>query len=438
MGTLISSSGHSSWVPTVKRSRIQTQSDYKVINMDQWMGFFRFCNEISPCILNWLERESGHYFDKKHFETWCLLGNLKTIGPINLVPQKLITIGSPPNFELRKQKFLEALDSVNDITFYLVHGQLLVITCGDDKAVKFIFSASIDGKIMAWLYNTMDDITDYDAPGCGYTKLAYNIDQRPVESIGYFAISNNDSYLSSTSGGSISLFILKTFKTLTTFMSPPPQATADQVLKKLRGHSTRVTSLAFSNTLHVLVSADANNKIFLWNVEEWENLKGRHLQMPAGRKPEVPCDTHIQFHPQQINFLVVQDRDLAIYEARELTLVKQWDPILPLLISQADFSADGTEIYVGFVDRTIKILDASNLQPLCRIDPTSYLPPTSGESMYLVAMVANPVKAGQFAVGLSDGNVYVMEPPEAGLKWSTLSRDDDKEAAETSGVGDAN
>ena len=25
----------------------QTQNDYKVINMDQWMGFFRFCNEVA-------------------------------------------------------------------------------------------------------------------------------------------------------------------------------------------------------------------------------------------------------------------------------------------------------------------------------------------------------------------------------------------------------
>uniref|UniRef100_A0A6N2JWC5 Defective in cullin neddylation protein n=1 Tax=Salix viminalis TaxID=40686 RepID=A0A6N2JWC5_SALVM len=26
---------------------LKIQSDYKVINMDQWMGFYRFCNEIS-------------------------------------------------------------------------------------------------------------------------------------------------------------------------------------------------------------------------------------------------------------------------------------------------------------------------------------------------------------------------------------------------------
>ncbi|XP_028798247.1 topless-related protein 1 [Neltuma alba] len=284
---------------------------------------------------------------------------------------------------------------------------------------------------------------------------------KPEESIGCFAISKNDSYLISASGGLISLFNMLTFKTMTTFMSPPPKATSIsfypqdnnvlaigfddssifiynvrtcKVIRKLKGHSTRVTSLAFSNTLHVLVSAEVNNQICLWNIEGWEKVKGRNLQIPAQRKPEVPSDTHIQFHPEQINFLVVQDSHLAIYEAQELTCIKQWVPVLPLVISQAVFSSDGTDIYAGFVDGTITIFDGLNLQPLCKIDPTAYLPHTSSESISLLAMAANPVTAGQFAVGLSDGNVYVMEPPEPGPKWPTLARDD-KEAAEPSGVG---
>jgi DCN1-like protein 4/5 len=29
---------------------VQIQSDYKVINMDQWMGFYRFCNEVLPVL----------------------------------------------------------------------------------------------------------------------------------------------------------------------------------------------------------------------------------------------------------------------------------------------------------------------------------------------------------------------------------------------------
>ncbi|KAE8649068.1 DCN1-like protein 5 [Cucumis sativus] len=33
---------------------LKIQTDYKVINMDQWMGFFRFCNEISyPDLINY-------------------------------------------------------------------------------------------------------------------------------------------------------------------------------------------------------------------------------------------------------------------------------------------------------------------------------------------------------------------------------------------------
>lgn len=36
---------------------LKTQSDYKVINMDQWMGFYRFCHEISfPDLGNYDER----------------------------------------------------------------------------------------------------------------------------------------------------------------------------------------------------------------------------------------------------------------------------------------------------------------------------------------------------------------------------------------------
>ncbi|KAL7165190.1 hypothetical protein ACSBR2_040964 [Camellia fascicularis] len=29
-----------------KRKEKKTQIEYKVINMDQWMGFYRFCNEF--------------------------------------------------------------------------------------------------------------------------------------------------------------------------------------------------------------------------------------------------------------------------------------------------------------------------------------------------------------------------------------------------------
>ena len=40
---------------------LQIQSDYKAINLDQWMGFLRFCKEVSSFLLSFLH--SSHM--------WC-------------------------------------------------------------------------------------------------------------------------------------------------------------------------------------------------------------------------------------------------------------------------------------------------------------------------------------------------------------------------------
>ncbi|KAF4349967.1 hypothetical protein F8388_002175, partial [Cannabis sativa] len=50
-------------------------------------------------------------------------------------------------------------------------------------------------------------------------------DTNPEEAVHYFALSNNDSYVMSTSAGKISLSNMMTFKTMTTFMPPPCVAT---------------------------------------------------------------------------------------------------------------------------------------------------------------------------------------------------------------------
>ncbi|KAI9106952.1 hypothetical protein K1719_022480 [Acacia pycnantha] len=75
--------------------------------------------------------------------------------------------------------------SVNDIAFYLDDEQQLVITCGNDKAVKVITSISIDGEIKARFYNHMVKGVDYDTIGCGYTKFAYSTDDQRFFSCGF-------------------------------------------------------------------------------------------------------------------------------------------------------------------------------------------------------------------------------------------------------------
>ncbi|KAK7383490.1 hypothetical protein VNO78_29169 [Psophocarpus tetragonolobus] len=262
------------------------------------------------------------------------------------------------------------------------------------------------------------------------------------------ALSKVDGYIISTSGGMVSLFNIMTFKTLATIMSPPPMVTCfafypkdnnifgigfddstiliyhvrrQEVLYKLEGHSKRVTAVAFSNTSNTLISCDASAQIILWNTEGWEKVKDRHLQIQGNcQVPE--SETQIQFHPDQIKFLVVNTTHahLAIYEANELRCVNQWIPEVPELIYQATFSSDGHTVYSIFVSGTVAMFDASNFEIRRRIHPSSYLSPTSSSSMskiYPVSIAAHPQKPTQIAVGLSDGSTYVLEPQDPADNW---------------------
>ncbi|XP_073318090.1 topless-related protein 4-like [Primulina huaijiensis] len=103
-----------------------------------------------------------------------------------------------------------------------------------------------------------------------------------------FALSKNDMYLTSSSGGKISLFNTTTFTRVSTFMTPPPAATSlaffppdnnvlaigredaailiynirtDELIATLNGHYKRVTALAFSTALDILVSLGDDAKV---------------------------------------------------------------------------------------------------------------------------------------------------------------------------------
>ncbi|KAK4486313.1 hypothetical protein RD792_008984 [Penstemon davidsonii] len=114
-------------------------------------------------------------------------------------------------------------------------------------------------------------------------------DAKPTEDpVACIALSKNDSYVMSASGGKVSLFNMMTFKVMTTFMPPPPAATylafhpqdnniiaigmedstvqiynvrVDEVKTKLKGHLKRISGLAFSQSLNILVSSGADAQV---------------------------------------------------------------------------------------------------------------------------------------------------------------------------------
>ncbi|KAB5563797.1 hypothetical protein DKX38_003851 [Salix brachista] len=282
-------------------------------------------------------------------------------------------------------------------------------------------------------------------PSSGILMTNDKTDTNPEEAVACFALSKNDSYVMSASGGKISLFNMMTFKTMTTFMPPPPAATflafhpqdnniiaigmddstiqiynvrVDEVKSKLKGHSKRITGLAFSHALNVLVSSGADAQLCVWNSDGWEKQKTRFLQVQTGRTTTAQSDTRVQFHQDQIHFLVVHETQLAIYETTKLECVKQWLPRESSApISHAVFSCDSQLVYASFLDATVCVFSAANLRLHCRINPSSYLPPNVSSNVHPLVIAAHPHEPNQYALGLSDGGVHVFEPLESEGKW---------------------
>ncbi|KAL9260041.1 Topless-related protein [Drosera capensis] len=271
-------------------------------------------------------------------------------------------------------------------------------------------------------------------------------DTNPEDAVSCFALSKNDSYVMSASGGKISLFNMMTFKTMTTFMAPPPAATflafhpqdnniiaigmedssiqiynvrVDEVKTKLKGHQKRITGLAFSNVRNVLVSSGADSQLCVWSMDGWEKLSCKYLQIPSGLAVNPLADTRVQFHQDQIHLLAVHETQIAIYEAPKLECLKQWVPQERGPITHATYSCDSQSIYVSFEDGSVSVLTASNLRLRCRINPAAYLPPNPSMRVYPLVIAAHPSEPTQFALGLTDGGVCILEPLESEGQWGT-------------------
>ncbi|CAL0308549.1 unnamed protein product [Lupinus luteus] len=269
------------------------------------------------------------------------------------------------------------------------------------------------------------------------------------EAVPCIALSKNDSYVMSACGGKVSLFNMMTFKVMTTFMPPPPASTylafhpqdnniiaigmedstihiynvrVDEVKSKLRGHQKRISGLAFSTNLNILVSSGADAQLCVWSIDSWEKRKSVPLQLPAGKAPVG--DTRVQFNTDQIRLLVAHETQLAIYDASKMERIQQWVPqdVLPAPISNACYSCNSRLIYATFSDGNTGVFDADSLRLRCRIALSVYLSPTAlngSQGVYPVVAAAHPLDPNQFAVGLSDGSVKVIEPIESEGKWGT-------------------
>ncbi|KAI3916916.1 hypothetical protein MKW98_014377 [Papaver atlanticum] len=214
-----------------------------------------------------------------------------------------------------------------------------------------------------------------------------------------FSMSNNEVHLISTSGGKIFVFSTATFERLSTFMSPPPACTClifylednnilvigggdsniliynirkDMIIETLKGHLKKITGLAYSKELKVLVSLDAESQICVWKWDTWVKQNTTALRIPAGRNSASAI--RVQYQNDQIYFLLVHPVHPAIYATTNLNRVKEWAvPRFSAHITEPTLSSESEMIFASFLDATILVFGVVNLQPVCRIQPSAYL-----------------------------------------------------------------
>ncbi|CAM8927593.1 unnamed protein product [Rhodiola kirilowii] len=264
------------------------------------------------------------------------------------------------------------------------------------------------------------------------------------ESAACMALSKNDSYVMSASGGKVSLFNMTSFKVMTTFMPPPPAATylafhpkdnniiavgmedssihiynvrTDEVRVKLKGHQKRITGLAFSQSLNTLVSSGADAQLCLWSIDQWEKKKTKFIHTQASRSVPLTGDTNVQYHNDQTHLLVVHESQISIYDSN-LECLRSWFPkdSLRAPISSSVYSCDGLLVYAAFCDGAVGIFDVDSLKLRCRIAPSAYNPSLISGNVYPSVIASHPSDPNQIALGMNNGAVHVIEPTDAEAK----------------------
>ncbi|KAM5561099.1 hypothetical protein ABKV19_021949 [Rosa sericea] len=260
------------------------------------------------------------------------------------------------------------------------------------------------------------------------------------EAVPCIALSKNDAYVMSAYGGRIKLFNIYNLAVMITFGELPPAPTEiafnprdnnimaigmqdctiqiffcrlNEVRTILKFHKKRITGLVFSFFLGILVSASADGQICVWSIDQWEKKQSVALCLGSEKTPEGA--TQLQFHCNQVRLLVFHETQLAVYDASKMKLLRQWLPhgMLSAPIRHAAYSFDSRLVYTAFSDGNIGVFDANSLRLRCRIAPSAYLPEAvlkRTDELYPLVIAGNPHVQNQFAVGLSDGTVKVIEP----------------------------
>ncbi|XP_019184024.1 PREDICTED: TMV resistance protein N-like [Ipomoea nil] len=377
------------------------------------------------------EIQSDHNYDTDNEEDYETTASQQQLGP-------------------DRTKLWELTKIVDQVQYQMVS----MPECSNAKVSRLLYTnsgvgilrLSSDGiqKLWKWSYNEQNPSRKNWQPNSGPPMINDVSGVNLEEVVPCIALSNDDSFVVSAAGGNVSLFNIMTSEVMKTITSLPSASTflafdphdnniiaigteessiyiydwVNEDLIELREHRKPITGLAFSTKLKMLVSADADAQLCVWTTSLWKMRRSIRIQLPDG-EVSSRCDTQVMFHAEENHLLVTHEKQLAIYDVSKMELIHQCIPHVSLStrISSATYSCNSQLIYASFINGNIGVLDADTLRLKCRIVPSAYLPQNRSEVVYPLVIAAHPQEPNQFAVGLTDGSIKVIEPLESQGNW---------------------
>ncbi|RZS09223.1 hypothetical protein BHM03_00040277 [Ensete ventricosum] len=201
---------------------------------------------------------------------------------------------------------------------------------------------------------------------------------------------------SMTTSSKVCLFSLKVLFDYSSYDNNPEEATACIALSKNDSYV-----MSASGGKHVLLNGyQLLWQLCLWSIDGWEKKKTRFIQAPTSRTAQLVGDTKVQFHNDQTHLLVVHETQLAIYDSKLECLRSVSFCSLVIAVTHL----------LSLVPINTKKKKYSDV--LLLNDPFS-----SSGAVYPMVIAAHPSEQNQIALGMTDGTVHVVEPSDADSKW---------------------
>ncbi|XP_050136182.1 topless-related protein 1-like [Malus sylvestris] len=276
------------------------------------------------------------------------------------------------------------IGGVNDLAFSHPNEQLCVITCGDDKTIK-VWDATTGAK--QWTFE-------------GHEAPVYSVCPHYRENIQFI--------LSTALDGKIKAWVYDNLGSRVDYYAPG------------RWCTTMVYSADGTRLFSCGTSKDGESYIVEWN--ETEMFVKRTYKGFRKRSFGV-----VQFNTIKNRFLAAgDDFSIKFWDMDNIQLLTTVDadgglPACPRIC----LNKDGTLLAASANENGIKVLaNADGMRLLRTIENhLSYDGSTTSEvvmetfNVQPLVIAAHPQEANQFALGLSDGSVYVFEPLESESKW---------------------